>query len=85
MDGQEVNVRVENVRAIKLYTDCGFKIKTRFRKENGVDVFSMELEFIIFGSPIPAGVQFYGIAHKPLMNVDCSDRLDDVWREKCEN
>ena len=44
MDGQEVNVSVENVRAIKLYTDCGFKIKTRFRKENGVDVFSMELE-----------------------------------------
>ena len=39
-----LNVSVENVRAIKLYTDCGFKIKTRFRKENGVDVFSMELE-----------------------------------------
>ncbi len=39
-----LNVRVENVRAIKVYTDCGFKIKTRFRKENGIDVFSMELK-----------------------------------------
>ena len=39
-----LNVRVENVRAIKLYTECGSKIKTRFQKENGVDVFSMELE-----------------------------------------
>ena len=39
-----LNVRVENVRAIKVYTVCGFKIKKKFRKENGINVFSMELE-----------------------------------------
>lgn len=39
-----LNVRVENVRARKVYTICGFKIKKKFRKENGIDVFSMELE-----------------------------------------
>lgn len=46
-DGKNVitlNVRVENIRARRVYTACGFKIKKRFRKENGVDVFSMELE-----------------------------------------
>lgn len=39
-----LNVRAENVRAKKVYTICGFKIKKKFRKENGIDVFSMELE-----------------------------------------
>ena len=39
-----LNVRAENVRARKVYTACGFKIKKRFRKENGIDAFSMELE-----------------------------------------
>lgn len=28
---------------------------------------------------LPAGVQFYGVAHKPLINVDCSDRPDDSY------
>lgn len=39
-----LNVRVENARAKSVYAACGFKIKKRFRKENGVEVFSMELE-----------------------------------------
>ena len=39
-----LNVRAENVRARKVYTACGFKIKKRFRKENGIDAFSLELE-----------------------------------------
>ena len=39
-----LNVRAENVRAKKVYTICGFKIKKKFRKENGIVVFSMELE-----------------------------------------
>ena len=39
-----LNVRAENVRARKVYTACGFKIKKRFRKENGIDAFFMELE-----------------------------------------
>ena len=39
-----LNVRAENVRARKVYTDCGFKIKKRFKKENGIEAFSMELE-----------------------------------------
>ncbi len=45
-DGIQVitlNVRADNVRARKLYTACGFKAKKRFKKENGIAVFSMEL------------------------------------------
>lgn len=46
-DGKHVitlNVRVGNARARSVYAACGFKEKKRFKKENGVDVFSMELE-----------------------------------------
>ena len=28
---------------------------------------------------MPAGVQFYGVTHKPLINVDCNDRPDDPY------
>ena len=28
---------------------------------------------------LPAGVQFYGVSHKPLINVDCNDRPDDSY------
>ncbi len=27
----------------------------------------------------PAGVQFYGVSHKPLIDVDCNDRPDDSY------
>lgn len=46
-DGKNVitlNVRIENARARRVYAACGFKIRKRFRKENGVEVFSMELK-----------------------------------------
>lgn len=28
---------------------------------------------------LPAGVQFYGVTHKPLINIDCNDRPDDSY------
>ena len=28
---------------------------------------------------LPAGVQFYGVSHKPLINVDCNDRPADSY------
>lgn len=28
---------------------------------------------------LPAGVQFYGVAHKPLIDVDDDDRPDDTY------
>lgn len=28
---------------------------------------------------LPAGVQFYGVSHKPLIDVDCNDRPDDSY------
>lgn len=28
---------------------------------------------------LPAGVQFYGVSHKPLIEVDCNDRPDDSY------
>ena len=39
-----LNVRTENERAVKAYTACGFKITKRFKKENDIEAFSMELE-----------------------------------------
>ena len=39
-----LNVRAENVFARKVYTSCGFTIKKKFEKENGIEAFSMELE-----------------------------------------
>ena len=38
-----LNVRVGNLRARKVYAACGFKEEKRFKKENGIEVFSMEL------------------------------------------
>lgn len=28
---------------------------------------------------LPAGVQFYGVSHKPLIDVDCNDRPNDSY------
>lgn len=28
---------------------------------------------------LPAGVQFYGVAHKPLIDVNCKDKPDDKY------
>ena len=28
---------------------------------------------------LPAGVQFYGVSHKPRINVECNDRPDDSY------
>ncbi len=39
-----LNVRTENERAVKAYAACGFKITKRFKKENDIEAFSMELE-----------------------------------------
>ena len=39
-----LNVRSTNARARKVYTACGFQLKQRFTKGNGIEAFSMELE-----------------------------------------
>lgn len=39
-----LNVRADNIPARNVYATCGFKIKKRFTKKNGIDAFSMELE-----------------------------------------
>ena len=39
-----LNVRADNIPARNVYATCGFKIKERFTKKNGIDAFSMELE-----------------------------------------
>ena len=28
---------------------------------------------------LPAGVQFYGVSHKPLIDIDCNDRPNDSY------
>lgn len=43
------------------------KLKEWFRFSDGGEFF------------LPAGIQLYGVAHKPLIDVDCEDRPDDKY------
>lgn len=55
----------------------------KFEKENAIrlpEQFRQWLEFSDGGDCcLPAGVQFYGVAHKPLIDVNCNDRPDDSY------
>ena len=54
-----------------------------FEKENGIllpEKFKEWLQVSDGGDLyLPAGVQFYGVAHKPLINVEENDRPDDSY------
>ena len=53
----------------------------RFEQEKGVDLPSQYKEWLRFSDGgllfLPAGVQFYGVSHNPLIDVDEEDRPDD--------
>lgn len=54
-----------------------------FEKENDVKLPSKYKEWLIFSDGgecfLPAGVQFYGICHKPIINVNDNDKPDDKY------
>lgn len=54
-----------------------------FEKENGIRLPSKYREWLKFSDGgecyLPAGVQFYGVAHKPLIDIDCNDRPDGKY------
>ncbi|WP_278884857.1 SMI1/KNR4 family protein [[Ruminococcus] torques] len=54
-----------------------------FEEENKVQLPSKYKEWLLFSDGgeffLPAGVQLYGVAHKPLINIKDDDRPDDSY------
>ncbi len=54
-----------------------------FEKENKIQLPTKYKEWLLFSDGgecfLPAGVQFYGVAHKPLIDLDDNDRPDDNY------
>lgn len=54
-----------------------------FENEHNIKFPSQYREWLTFSDGgeffLPAGVQFYGVAHKPLIDVDDDDRPDDSY------
>lgn len=55
----------------------------KFETENNVKLPSKYKEWLLFSDGgeffLPAGVQMYGVAHKPLINIKEDDRPDDTY------
>lgn len=55
----------------------------QFEKENDVHLPLKYKEWLLFSNGgecfLPAGVQFYGVSHKPLINVSDDDRPNDRY------
>ena len=55
----------------------------KFETENNVKLPSKYKEWILFSDGgeffLPAGVQMYGVAYKPLIDVTDADRRDDTY------
>ena len=56
---------------------------SEFEKNNNLTLPSMFREWLLFSDVgecfLPAGVQFYGVAHKPLIDVNDNNRPDDSY------
>ena len=56
---------------------------SQFENENGIKFPEKYKEWLRFSDGgecfLPAGVQFYGVAHKPLIDVNENDRPDDNY------
>ena len=54
-----------------------------FEKDNSVSLPSAFKEWLLYSDGgdliLPAGVQFYGVEHKPLIDVNYNDRPDDSY------
>ena len=54
-----------------------------FERENGVTIPQKYKEWLILSDGgefyLPAGLQLYGVAHKPIIDVTISDRPDDSY------
>ena len=54
---------------------------SEFEKKNKLTLSSKFKEWLLFSDGgecfLPAGVQFYGVAHKPLIDVNDNNRPDD--------
>lgn len=54
-----------------------------FEKSHGLKLPLKYKEWLLFSDGgecfLPAGVQFYGVAHKPLIDADDDNRLDDSY------
>lgn len=56
---------------------------TKFEEENKVQLPSKYKEWLLYSDGgeffLPAGVQLYGVVHKPLINIKDDDRPDDSY------
>lgn len=56
---------------------------SKFEVENKIQLPSKYKEWLLYSDGgeffLPAGIQFYGVAHKPLINLEDSDRPDDNY------
>lgn len=56
---------------------------SQFEKDNDIVLPSKYKEWLVFCDGgeffLPAGVQMYGVAHKPLIDIDDDDRPDDNY------
>ncbi len=56
---------------------------TEYEKKNAIKFPVQYREWLLFSDGgecfLPAGVQFYGVAHKPLIDVDDNDRPEDDY------
>ena len=54
-----------------------------FEQKNGFSLPAKYKEWLLFSDGgecfLPAGVQFYGISHKPIIDVNDNDRLNDSY------
>lgn len=55
----------------------------QFEKDNDIQLPAQYKEWLLFSDGgelyLPAGVQLYGVAHKPLINIEDNDRPDDNY------
>lgn len=56
---------------------------TAFEKEHNINLPQKYKEWLLFSDGgecfLPAGIQFYGVAHKPIIDTEDDDRPDDSY------
>lgn len=73
-----------NTQGKMVYSEGATKEQiTQFEKEHNVILPIKYKEWLQYSDGgecfIPAGVQFYGVAHKPAINIHCNDRPSDKY------
>ena len=86
MISQKLKERIEILRLqgeMRFVDRATEKEITQFEKENRVRLPEKYKEWLLFSDGgecfLPAGVQFYGVKHKPIIDVNDKDRPDEKY------